>query len=176
MSSYIKPKNGSILFIQSGKHLVYLVDDSFTMCFIHQSLYSINIIIYCTVCVLMLCFTKSDVIYLQSPVLVTTSVFKSAIYAIQTRHYSVTKLLITFVSGSGKVPVCSTVCFRSSIVSSNMFLSSWSFSTSSFSAVPLTSSSFEMTKGRSGAERRNGREEEQEMKEGGEGGETESKR
>lgn len=61
------------------------------------------------------------------------------------------KSLITFVSSSGLVAVCSTACFRSSIVSSNMFLSSWSFSTSSLSVVPLTnSSSFEMRKRRRG--------------------------
>lgn len=55
---------------------------------------------------------------------------------------------ITFVSGSGPATFCPALCFKSSIASSNMFFSSCSFSTSSRRAVPLTSSSFQTTKGR----------------------------
>lgn len=49
---------------------------------------------------------------------------------------------LTFVSSSASVAVCSTVCLRSSMVSSSMFLSTWSFSTSPRSAVPPASSSW----------------------------------
>lgn len=50
--------------------------------------------------------------------------------------------LLTFVSGSPSVAACSTVCLRSSMVSSSMFLSTWSFSTCPRSAVPPASSSW----------------------------------
>lgn len=48
---------------------------------------------------------------------------------------------LTFVSGSPSV-ACSTVCLRSSMVSSSMLLSTWSFSTSPRSTVPPASSSW----------------------------------
>lgn len=76
----------------------------------------------------------------------------------QTQHLLVR---LTLVSSSRPV----TVCFKSSMVSNNMFLSSWSFSTWSLRVVPSTSTSLEMRKGRRerGEERR--REEEKDEKE-----------